>query len=173
MSIYTKTGDDGTTSLYGGKRLSKSNPQVEAYGSIDELSSLIGLVISKNKKTKKFLTEVQKDLYQIISVLSGATINLGFIEKRVDYFEKTIDRLTKKLPKINNFILPQGSELSSWFHVLRTICRRTERTIIKYYSEYRILNNEYKIIQYFNRLSDLFFTLARHYNNQKEHIIIK
>ncbi len=173
MSIYTKNGDQGTTSLYSGKRLSKSDLRVEAYGSVDELSSFIGLVISKNKKTKKILTEIQKDLYQIMSYLSGAKTDLSFIEKRVIYFEKTIDQLTKKLSNIKNFVLPQGSELSSWFHILRTTCRRTERVVIKYYSEYRIQNIEYKTIQYFNRLSDLFFILSRHYNNQKEVIIIK
>jgi len=173
MSIYTKTGDQGTTSLYGGKKLLKSDLQVEAYGSVDELSSLIGLVISKNKKTKKFLTEVQKDLYQIMGSLGGAKVDLVFIEKRVLYFEKEIDQLTEKLPQISSFILPQGSELSCWFHILRTVCRKTERSIIKYYSEYKILNTEYKTIQYFNRLSDLFFILSRHYNNQKEVIIIK
>ena len=174
MPIYTKTGDRGTTSLYGGKRLLKSDLQVEAYGSVDELSSLIGLVISKNKKIKKFLTEVQKDLYQIMGSLGGAKVDLVFIEKRVLYFEKEIDQLTEKLPKISNFILPQGSELSCWFHILRTVCRRTERNVVV------LLKNKHSriydlksIIQYLNRLSDLFFVLSRHYNNQKEVIIIK
>src|SRR4030043_2296776 len=161
MPIYTKTGDDGTTSLFGGRRLSKSDLRVEAYGTVDELSSLIGFVISKNKKNKKLPTDVQKDLYQIMGYLGGAKTDLNFIKKRVVYFEKTIDQLTKKLPPIKNFILPQGSELSSWFHILRTVCRRTERSVIRYYKKF-------EIIQYLNRLSDLFFILSRHYNNQKE-----
>ena len=173
MSIYTKTGDRGTTSLYGGHRLLKSDLQVEAYGSIDELSSFIGLVINKNKKTKKILTEVQKDLYQIMSALGGAKTDLNFIKKRVVYFEKIIDVFSKKLPPINNFIFTQGTELSSWFHVLRTVCRRAERTIIRCCAKSRIQGSKLIIISYFNRLSDLFFTLGRHYNNQKEVIIIK
>ena len=106
MSIYTRTGDSGTTALYGGKRISKADLQVEAYGSIDELTSFIGLVINKliNEKDRIFLISVQKDLYQIMAVLSGANIDLKFLfGEKVLTFENNIDSLEKKLPKLMSF----------------------------------------------------------------------
>ena len=173
MPIYTKTGDRGETSLFQGQRLLKSALLIEAYGTLDELSSFIGLVQSKNKKNKKILSLVQKDLYQIMAYLSGAKIDLSFIDKRVLFFEKTIDQITQKLPPIKNFLLPQGSELSCWFHVLRTVCRRSERAIVRYFAENQDLKTENKVIVYLNRLSDLFFMMSRLFNNQKEVVIIK
>src|SRR3989344_3166578 len=134
MSIYTRTGDRGKTSLFGGKRTAKSNIRVEAYGSVDELSSYVGLISSKIKslKSKVYLTEIQKDLYKIMAALSGAKIDLRFLESRVKDFEKQIDRMDEKLPKLTRFILPGGSGLAAWFHVLRTICRRSERNVVRY-----------------------------------------
>jgi len=173
MPIYTKTGDDGTTSLFGGKRLLKSDLRVETYGTVDELTSFIGLVAGKNKKEKKVLTGIQEDLYQIMGYLSGNQISLDFIEAKILFFEKRIDVLSKKLPPIKNFIFPQGTEISSWFHILRTICRRAERSVVRYCKKNKAESSELKIIRYFNRLSDLFFILARYYNNQENVIIIK
>lgn len=167
MSIYTKTGDDGTTALYGGKRLLKSDLQVEAYGSIDELTSFIGLVLNKliNRKDKLFLISLQKDLYQIMAVLSGTNINLKFLfGEKVLTFENKIDELEKKLPRLNKFILPGGTETSSWFHILRVICRRAERNVVKF-------NNNTIIVKYLNRLSDLLFVMARTYGKNKEIIL--
>ena len=167
MSIYTKTGDDGTTAIYGGKRLLKSDLQVEAYGSIDELTSFIGLVLNKliNRKDKLFLISLQKDLYQIMAVLSGANIDSKFLfgEKALT-FENKIDELEKKLPRLNKFILPGGTETSSWFHILRVICRRAERNVVRF-------NNNIIIIKYLNRLSDLLFVMARTYGKNKEIIL--
>lgn len=167
MAIYTKTGDDGTTALYGGKRLLKSNLQVEAYGSIDELTSFIGLVINKliNKKDKLFLISLQKDLYQIMAILSGAKINPQFLfEKKILSFENKIDELEKKLPKLTKFILPGGTEISSWFHILRVICRRAERNVVRF-------NNNIIIVKYLNRLSDFLFIMARNYGKNKEVVL--
>lgn len=163
MPIYTKTGDKGKTSLFGGKRIGKSHPQVESYGTVDELTSFIGLISSKlkNKKDRLFLIEIQMDLWKIMAVLSGTKKDLSNLSKRVLVFEKRIDGLEKKLPKLRRFILPGGTELSSWFHVLRVICRRTERSVVR-------LNKESIIIQYLNRLSDLFFVMARWYGKGKE-----
>lgn len=173
MKLYTKAGDKGKTSFCGGRRLPKSDLQVEACGNIDELTSFIGLVASKikDKKNKERLTLIQKDLYQIMAFLSGAKMNLGFLETRVKNFEKTIDKEAEKLPKTSRFILISGSAIFCWFHVLRTICRRAERTVVKFLLENNITIKQYNnktIIQYFNRLSDLFFILARCYNTKKE-----
>lgn len=167
MPIYTKTGDNGLTSLFGGKRVFKSDLQIEAYGSIDELSSFVGLVISKieNYDDKNFLEKLQKDFYKIMAALSGAKVNLSFLEKKIVEFEKKIDTLDKKLPKLKRFILPGGTESASWLHVLRVICRRAERKVIKHSQK------ELLIIKYLNRLSDLFFTLARYYNKGKEVVV--
>ena len=167
MSIYTRTGDSGTTALYGGKRISKADLQVEAYGSIDELTSFIGLVINKliNEKDRIFLISVQKDLYQIMAVLSGANIDLKFLfGEKVLTFENKIDELEKKLPKLNKFILPGGTEISSWFHILRVICRRAERNVVRF-------DNNIIIVKYLNRLSDLLFVMARTYGKNKEIIL--
>lgn len=168
MPIYTKTGDKGITSLFGGKRVSKSDVQIEAYGSIDELSSFVGLVVNilKRKSDKEFLVNLQKDFYKIMASLSGAKIDLVFLEKKIFDFEEQINNLDKKLPKLKRFILPGGSEISSWFHILRAICRRAERKVIKYNQK------ELRIIKYLNRLSDLFFTLARYYNREKEVVVL-
>lgn len=171
MSIYTRTGDKGKTSLYGGKRVSKSDPQVEAYGSIDELTSFIGLISLKLKvkSEKLYLLEIQKDLYQIMAFLSGSNVTVNYLNKRVIEFEKQIDRMDKKLPKLTRFILPGGNELSAWFHILRTICRRSERNAVRLFNNLTIKqsNNEL-ILKYLNRLSDLFFTLARYYTRGKD-----
>ena len=174
MSIYTRTGDKGTTSLFGGKRVSKSDLQVEAYGSVDELSSFLGLVIAKlPKKEKILLQEIQKDLYKIMAHLSESKSDLGFLVSRVKNFEKKIDGVEKKLPKLTRFILPGGTELSSWFHILRTVCRRAERSVVKFFSSNETMkqSNNVTIMKYLNRLSDLFFTLARWYGRQKETLL--
>lgn len=170
MTIYTRTGDRGETSLYGGKRTSKANYQVEAYGSIDELTSFIGLLNSKvkGKKSKLFLAEIQKDLYQIMSHLSGSNVTVNYLNKRVKEFEKQIDQMDKKLPKLTRFILPGGNELSAWFHILRTVCRRSERNVVKFSEKPTTDNRLLTTVKYLNRLSDLFFTLARFYNKGKD-----
>lgn len=177
MPIYTKTGDKGKTSLFGGKRVSKDDPQVAAYGSVDELSSFLGMptALLKRKPDKEFLLEIQKDLYLIMGFLAGAAnsklkvIDIPTMEKRVKVFEERIDFIESRLPKLRRFILPGGSELSTWFHINRTVCRRAERAIVRL-NEKTKLDKETVgvIIQYLNRLSDLFFDLARWYNKEKE-----
>ena len=164
MSIYTSTGDDGTTGLYGGKRISKADCQIETYGSIDELTSYMGLVVSKlkNKKEKDFLVEIQKDLYKIMSFLSGAKIDLSLLEKKITLFEQEIDQMEKKLPKLNKFIIPGGNEISSFFQILRVFCRKAER---------KNAGSQLIIIKYLNRLSDLFFDMARFHNKEKEVVV--
>lgn len=173
MPIYTRTGDSGMTGLYGGKRISKADCQIETYGSIDELTSYIGLVVVKlkNKEEADFLVEIQKDLYQIMGFLSGAKIDLSVLEKKVTQFEKKIDLIEEKLPKLNKFIIPGGDEISSLFQILRVLCRKVERRIIDYFNKKKITNDELRIIKYLNRLSDLFFDLARKYGKNKEIVL--
>lgn len=173
MPIYTRTGDAGMTGLFGGKRISKADCQVETYGSIDELTSYIGLVVVKlkNKKDALFLIEIQRDLYQIMSFLSEAKIDLSILEKKVSVFEKTIDEIEKKLPKLNKFILPGGNEISSLFQIVRVLCRKAERRNIDYFNSKQITDSELRIIKYLNRLSDLFFDFARKYGKNNEVVL--
>lgn len=171
MPIYTRTGDRGTTALFGGKRVSKSDLQVEAYGSVDELSSQLGLTISKlkAKSEKLFLINIQKDLYKIMAFLSGAKVDLSYLDHRVADFEKEIDKIDKKLPKLTRFILPGGTEISSLFHICRTSCRRSERNVIRFSeATSKPAHQQTLVIKYLNRLSDLFFTLARLHSKDKE-----
>ena len=151
MSIYTKTGDSGTTSLFGGKRVKKSDCQIAAYGAVDELTSYFGLVEAKriDGKEKKFITMIQNDLYQIMAYLAGYP---------------TLDT-----QKLTSFILPQGGETSALFHVTRTICRRAEREVIKLYpKKLHVTRYTLQVIQYLNRLSDLLFMLARKHSLQEK-----
>ncbi|MFA5770589.1 MAG: cob(I)yrinic acid a,c-diamide adenosyltransferase [Patescibacteria group bacterium] len=173
MPIYTRTGDLGTTSLYGGKRISKADCQIETYGSIDELTSYIGLVIVKlkNKKEVLFLIEIQRDLYKIMGFLSGAKTDLFFLKNKVLIFEKTIDEVEKKLPKLNKFIIPGGNEVSALFHILRVSCRRAERIFVEYFNNNRTMKQSNNILIYLNRLSDLFFDLARKYGKDNEVVL--
>ncbi len=166
MPIYTKTGDGGKTSVFGGQRISKASPQIFACGSLDELSSFIGLAINETGKEKKLLSEIQIDLYQIMAFLSGANVKISFLNQRVKFIEQIIDDVANKLPKLNRFILPQGSKTSNWFHILRTVCRRAERVVVSYYDQEKKDNPI--VIVYLNRLSDLFFILARKYNQNQE-----
>ena len=173
MPIYTRTGDFGTTGLFGGKRISKADCQIETYGSIDELTSYIGLVVVKlkDKKDADSLVKIQKDLYQIMGFLSGAKTDLLFLEDRVLTFEKNIDLIEKKLPKLTKFIIPGGNEVSALFHILRVSCRRAERIFVEYFNNNRTMKQSNNILMYLNRLSDLFFTLARKYGKDNEVVL--
>ena len=172
MPIYTKTGDKGTTSIYGGKRVSKDELIIEATASIDELSTFIGLVVNylTDKKEIEFLTEVQRNLYLIMAYLSGAKIELKHLIIETKRFEQLIDEYTSQLPKLNRFILNSGSKIASLFHMLRTTTRRCERRVITHLENSEKMNkkNEKLILIYINRMSDLFFTFARKYSKNKE-----
>lgn len=177
MSVYTKFGDKGKTSLYGGKTVSKASLRVNTYGTLDELNSFLGVVLSglKNKEVKEELIKVQNDLFEIGASLASPATNkqedLGkYLKQRVLVFEKEIDVLTKKLPELENFILPGGGISGSSLHYARTLARRAERIVVEL-SEKEKLNKE--ILVYLNRLSDLIFMFARDINykeKQKETI---
>lgn len=176
MAIYTRTGDKGKTSLMSGQRVSKADLRVETYGTVDELNSAIGVVISEIKnskgksqnyksKLKSELVKIQNDLLEIGSNLANpASKQLNYLEKRVKEFEKFIDEMTGGMPPLKNFILPGGGKTGAILHLARSISRRAERKIVELNNKQTIDNN---IIIYVNRLSDLLFTMAR-FSNFKE-----
>lgn len=165
MSIYTRSGDTGSTSLFGGKRVLKCAELVDVYGSIDELNSWVGLITSQLTvpDVQQFLALIQSDLFTIGSTLAGWKGDLRTLSDRVEEMETRIDALEKELPAIKNFILPGGSVLGSYAHLTRSICRRVERQTVALAQKQPV--NPF-IIKYLNRLSDLFFMLARFINKQ-------
>jgi len=168
MKIYTKTGDDGTTGVQGGKRISKSNLRIKAYGMIDELNATIGLVISKkfDDDIENLLRDIQNDLFVAGSDLSNpdlTNMKNRITAEMVTNVENNIDRLENELPPIINFILPGGHEVSSLIHISRTIARRAE-TIVISLNEKEKINDE--CIKFLNRLSDLLFVIARTVNKK-------
>lgn len=167
MKIYTKTGDAGKTSLYSGDRIYKHLPEISSVGNIDELQSYIGLVKTGEIKNsdKKILTEIQQDLYQVMGYISGAKVDILLFENKINLFEQIIDDTLSKQSKNNSFILPGANEISAKIHILRTVCRRAEREIIKLFFEKKTIDTNHSklMISYFNRLSDLFYVLAVKY----------
>lgn len=166
MPIYTRTGDKGTTSLFGGKRVLKCHDLVDVYGSIDELNSWIGLVSSQLDiiDVRDFLTAIQSDLFTIGGHMAGWKTDLTSIESRVVQMEKTIDDMEKTLPELKNFILPGGSSLGATVHLARSVCRRVERQAVALDQKESV---SAEIIKYLNRLSDFLFMLARFINKQQ------
>lgn len=171
VKIYTKTGDKGETSLFGGTRVLKSSIRVEAYGAVDELNSAIGVSVAetKNIKLKTRLINIQSDLFEVGSALANPNNSkVNNLEERVKDFEAMIDEMTKVLPVLRNFILPGGGILGAKLHLVRAVCRRAERRIVELAQKEKV---DKSILIYFNRLSDLLFTFARFVNfkeGQKE-----
>ena len=165
MKIYTRKGDSGQTSLIDGDMVNKHNLSVDAYGTIDELNSFLGLLKDyiKDDKIKDILNNIQIKLFSIGSILaSGKNQNISEkvkIEKKdVEYIELEIDRFNKDLPELKNFVIPGGHKTSSYSHVCRSICRRAERKISELNNKSSVDSN---ILAYVNRLSDFFFVLSR------------
>ena len=166
--IYTKIGDKGSTQLGDGKMVNKDSLRVDAYGSVDEANATIGLsILRTNIKIKKILKIVQNDLFDLGADLcipdKKNTQKLKITKDRVDYIEEKIDNFNKELSSLNSFILPGGSESSTYLHIARTVTRRAERKIVTLSKKEKI--NPIAII-YLNRLSDLLFVLARYTNNK-------
>ncbi|HKI77663.1 MAG TPA: cob(I)yrinic acid a,c-diamide adenosyltransferase [Ignavibacteriaceae bacterium] len=170
MKIYTKTGDSGETGLFGGERVSKSSARIDAYGTVDELNSYIGLTITEIKDTevKSLLEKIQSQLFIVGSDLA-APENEKSRKQNVPrvpsefYLEAeiAIDHFSEKLEPLKNFILPGGSKAAAHLHVCRTICRRAERKVVGLNKN---KNTGENISIYLNRLSDLLFVLARYEN---------
>ena len=172
MKIYTKTGDDGTTGLYGGTRIPKYDLRVESYGTIDELNAHIGMLrdqdISDTHKVR--LLKIQNDLFTLGAMLatpkekevlkSGKKrLNIAIVdENSIEILEKSIDKMNKDLPAMTHFTLPGGHPTVSYCHIARCVCRRSERLVVGLAETIPI---EPHIIMYLNRLSDFLFVLAR------------
>lgn len=172
MKIYTKTGDKGTTSLFGGTRVPKYHLRIEAYGTVDELNSYIGLIRDQNidKKIINSLLRIQNELFTLGAMLatppeketlkSGKKrLNIPKINaKSIELLETEIDEMNLELPQMTNFILPGGNQIVSFCHIARCVCRRAER-LATALNEDKSINSD--VLGYLNRLSDYLFVLAR------------
>ncbi len=166
MKIYTKTGDNGTTSLVGGKRVSKTDARLHAYGTIDELNSFLGLLKTKIEPDERpIIHEIQNTLLCIGANLATDTSTTTLHEsakissKKIDILEKSIDEINQKLPKLTQFVVYGDNENSALCHVCRAIARRAERAILEIDNQ-EFIDSELK--KYINRLSDFLFVFARH-----------
>jgi len=165
MKIYTKTGDEGTTSLFGGKRVSKADLRIDSYGTVDELNSWIGVLRDQeiNDDRKDILLAIQDRLFTIGSMLATEPGNTKVkVPTLADTdtldLEKEIDAMEATLPPMRSFVLPGGHPSVSFCHVTRTVCRRAERLVIRLHS---VEPMDGLIIKYLNRLSDYLFVLSR------------
>ncbi|MBO5025663.1 MAG: cob(I)yrinic acid a,c-diamide adenosyltransferase [Bacteroidaceae bacterium] len=168
-NVYTKTGDKGMTSLVGGKRVEKTHARLEAYGTVDELNSQIGLLITyiEDEKDKAFLTDIQSKLFVVGSYLATDTEQTQLRQQSivttemVEEIEHAIDETDAQLPPLRLFVLPGGTRGASVCHVCRTVCRRTERCILALGKTVEIDEN---VTAFINRLSDYLFVLSRKLN---------
>jgi cob(I)alamin adenosyltransferase len=173
MKIYTRTGDRGDTSLFGAGRVPKDHPRVAAYGDVDELNSVLGMVRATEPHDlfNPLLQFIQRDLFSIGGQLAApdptavakALAKANLSPDRVSEFERVIDEAESELPPLRAFVLPAGSSKAAAFHLARTVCRRAERSVVRLARESEVPE---LFIVYLNRLSDLLFTLARLANHR-------
>ncbi|MDR2233808.1 MAG: cob(I)yrinic acid a,c-diamide adenosyltransferase [Tannerella sp.] len=167
IKIYTGGGDHGMTSLVGGVRVSKTHPRLEAYGTIDELNSFIGLLLVEIDGTRMatLLQTLQQDLFTLSAYLATDTEkttlkpNSLITAEHIRTLEQSIDALDGELPALREFILPQGCRSAALAHVSRTVCRRAERAIYRLNESFPV---DESVLIYINRLSDLLFVIARY-----------
>ena len=173
MKIYTRTGDEGETGLFGGGRVPKDDPRVVAYGDVDELNSALGLARATEpvELFQPVLESIQRDLFSIggqlatpdPSKVAKALVKADLSAERVSEFERLMDQADSELPPLRAFVLPAGTAKAAALHLARTVCRRAERSVVR-------LDRDGKVpaifIVYLNRLSDLLFTLARLANHR-------
>jgi cob(I)alamin adenosyltransferase len=165
MKIYTKTGDQGSTSLFGGKRVSKADLRIDTYGTVDELNSWIGVLRDQpvNQSRKEILVEIQDRLFTIGSILATEPENTkvkipSLAESDIELLENKMDEMDATLPPMRFFVLPGGHASVSFGHVTRTVCRRSERLVIALDQTEKV---DPLVIKYMNRLSDYLFVLCR------------
>ena len=172
MKIYTKTGDQGQTSLYGGTRVSKFNLRIEAYGTTDELNSYLGLIRDQkiDKRSLETIIKIQNEIFTLGAMLATPAekailksgkerLNIYKISaSEVAFLENEIDHMDKNLPQMTHFILPGGHQTVSFCHIARCVCRRAERLVVQLDKQENV---DKMILTYLNRLSDYLFVLAR------------
>jgi cob(I)alamin adenosyltransferase len=169
MKIYTKTGDDGTTGLFGGARIAKDDPRVEAYGSVDELNSIVGLARAAKAPPAidALLASIQEELFVVgaeLATVAGKEEKLGMKlvgEEDAGRLERAIDVFEAGLPPLKSFVLPGGSPAGAALHQARTVCRRAERAVLLASRHTKVRE---QILVYLNRLSDFLFVAARQAN---------
>jgi len=170
--VYTRTGDDGTTGLGGGQRLPKDSPRIEAYGTVDELSSSVGVAVALglDATLAATLTRIQNELFNLgsdLCILEEDKVKMpvpGIEARHVDALERLMDELSAEMTPLENFILPGGSAGAAQLHVARTVCRRAERLAI---ALARVEPVGPFVVKYLNRLSDALFVMARYENLRK------
>ena len=168
MKIYTKTGDGGTTSLIGGERVSKCDPRVEAYGTVDELMAFVALMtdtLTEDARTAAFVEPLQRIESQLMTVSALFAVGKGgegkvvpIAEERIAELEALIDAMQAEIPAITKFTIPGGHRAVSLCHVCRTVCRRAERAALR---ASEVADIDASALRYFNRLSDYLYTLGR------------
>ena len=172
MKIYTKTGDNGTTALFGGTRVAKHHIRIESYGTIDELNSWLGLIRDQeiNAQAINMLTTIQEKLFTVGAILATdpekailkngkERLNIPKVNRSdIELLEKEMDQMNAELPEMTHFILPGGHTTVSYCHIARTVCRRAERLVSHLNANESI---DELVMMYINRLSDYLFVLAR------------
>lgn len=164
MKIYTRTGDRGETSLFGGARVPKNDPRIDAYGTVDELNSQLGVVLAIAHDAQ--LLAVQRDLFEIGAHLAspGTSRFAGVEAARIEELERGIDAMEAELAPLKSFILPGGTAPAAQLHVARTVCRRAERLVVALQDDDPATQSS---IAYLNRLSDYLFVAARYANHKR------
>ncbi|WP_300729777.1 cob(I)yrinic acid a,c-diamide adenosyltransferase [uncultured Bacteroides sp.] len=170
--VYTRTGDKGTTSLVGGVRVSKTHARLEAYGTVDELNSNIGVLVAsmEDDENRALLLFVQHKLFSLGSYLAtdqsqtDLHVESKITAECIERLERAIDKLDESLPPLHAFVLPGGAYVASLCHVCRSVCRRAERRILALEEQENVVIDE-KVKQFVNRLSDYLFVLSRKMNN--------
>lgn len=169
MKIYTRKGDSGDTSLFGGDRVPKTSSRIEAYGTVDELNSVLGLAASFgcSPRGEKWISRIQEQLLVLGADLATPPDKKSRIdrigEEQVAFLESAIDEMEEELPPLKNFILPGGARAGAALHLARTVCRRAERAVVRCLEEEELSGDT---LSYVNRLSDFLFVLARWENRQ-------
>lgn len=176
MKIYTRTGDEGTTALFGGGRVSKDHPRVTAYGTVDELNAVVGQAVCalQDQEVRERLSRIQHDLFAVGAVLATAHQDDRPTPKgvpdlptgRIAEMERWMDEATEELPALRAFILPGGVPGAAALHLARTVCRRAERAVVHLATLEPV---DETVVVYMNRLSDMLFTWARLENHRAGH----
>lgn len=170
MKIYTRTGDDGTTGLFGGDRVPKYHPRVQAMGAVDEINAALGTVCAvlpaQSESMRSFIVHLQHELFTLGADLATPADSRATVprieQEHVEALEKAIDDWDAKLERLQYFILPGGTQAASMLHLARAICRRAERSLSEHLDT---ISPNPHVLQYLNRLSDLLFVLARRANH--------